>query len=124
MWPIVFVAVGGAIGASLRYTLSTYIAYRCLNNFPLGTLLVNILGCLVVGYLLVKGFETGLLTTNWRLFLIVGIGGAFTTFSSFSFETVQLMREGFFLMALLNIMGNLFLCLLATSIGIVLAKIG
>ena len=116
MWPIVFVAVGGAIGASLRYTLSTYIAYRCLNNFSLGTLLVSILGCLVV--------ETGLLTTNWRLFLIVGIGGAFTTFSSFSFETVQLMREGFFLMALLNIMGNLFLCLLATSIGIVLAKIG
>lgn len=123
MWSIVFVALGGAIGASLRYTLSTYVAYRWVYNFPLGTLIINALGCFAVGYLLVKGFETGILATNWRLFLIVGIGGAFTTFSSFSFETVQLLREGFFLMAIYNIFGNLFLCLLATIIGIILARI-
>jgi len=123
MWPIIFVALGGAIGAALRYGLSSYIAYRWMSSFPLGTLVINILGSFVVAYLIVKGFETGALSTNWRLFLIVGIGGAFTTFSSFSFETVELLRQGFYLLAVYNAFGNLFLCLLGTMAGIILAKI-
>jgi len=64
-----------------------------------------------------------LLSTNWRLFLIVGIGGAFTTFSSFSYETIDLLREGFYLLAAYNTLGNLLLCLMATILGVVLAKI-
>lgn len=124
MLPVILVALGGAIGAVLRYSLSNFVAYRFISSFPLGTLIVNVTGCLLVGYLLVKGFETGSLSMNWRLFLIIGIGGAFTTFSSFSFETVALMREGLYLMAVINVFVNLFLCLSATIVGVVLARIG
>lgn len=124
MWPIIFVALGGAIGATLRYALSTYIAYRWIYNFPLGTLIVNVLGCFVVADLIVKGFETGALSTNWRLFLIIGIGGSFTTFSTFSFETMHLLKEGFYILAVTNALGSLFLCLLATIAGVILARIG
>jgi CrcB protein len=123
MWPIIFVALGGAIGAILRYGLSSFIAYKWISTFPSSTLIINVSGCLVVAYLMVKGFETGALATNWRLFLVVGIGGAFTTFSSFSYETVGLLREGFYLLAVCNAFGNLFLCILATIAGVILAKI-
>jgi len=123
MWPIIFVALGGAIGAVFRYTLSSFIAYKWASIFPFGTLIINISGSFAVAYLMVKGFETGLLSTNWRLFLIVGIGGAFTTFSSFSYETIDLLREGFYLLAAYNTLGNLLLCLMATILGVVLAKI-
>lgn len=124
MWPIIFVALGGAIGATLRYVLSSFIAYRWVSTFPLGTLIINVSGSFAVAYLMVRGFETGALSVNWRLFLIVGIGGAFTTFSSFSFETVGLLREGFYLLAVYNVFGNLLLCLLAAIAGVILAKIG
>lgn len=123
MWPIFFVALGGAIGAIMRYALSSYIAYKWISNFPIGTMIINVLGSLVVAYLIVKGFETGALSTSWRLFLVVGIGGAFTTFSSFSFETVDLLRAGLYMLAALNAFGSLFLCLLATIMGVTLAKI-
>lgn len=123
MRPILLVALGGAIGASLRYIVSTLIASRWALNFPLGTLLVNVSGCLAVGFLLIKGFESGSLSNDWRLFLVVGIGGAFTTFSSFSFETIQLLRDGFYVTAACNALGNLILCLLATISGVMLAQI-
>lgn len=123
MWPVIIVALGGAIGATLRYSLSSFIAYRWVSAFPLSTMIINISGSFAVAFLMVKGFETGALSTNWRLFLIVGIGGAFTTFSSFSFETIGLLREGLYLLAVCNALGNLFLCLLASIAGVVLAKI-
>jgi len=107
----------------LRYGVSTYVAYRWVYSFPLGTLIVNVIGCCFVGYLLVKGLETGAISSNWRLFLIVGMGGAFTTFSSFSFEAVQLLRDGLYLIAVYNTFGILFLYLLSTMAGVFQAKI-
>lgn len=123
MWPIIFVAAGGAIGACLRYGISSAIAQKWASNLPLGTLLVNVSGCLLVAYFLVKGIESGALSSEWKLFFVVGLGGAYTTFSTFSFETVVLLREGLYWMALCNVCANLFLCILASFVGVMLAKI-
>lgn len=122
MWQVLLVALGGAIGATLRFSLSSLVAYRWTQVFPLGTLIVNILGCFVVSYLFVKGITSGALSNNWRLFLIVGIGGAFTTFSSFSLETVQLLREGLYVTAVYNVLGNMCLCIVAAIAGMGCAK--
>ncbi|MBO8158181.1 fluoride efflux transporter CrcB [Thermosyntropha sp.] len=121
MVPLVLVAAGGILGAVARYFTVTMASSKWGAFFPYGTLLVNVIGCLIVGYLVVKGIEGGL-SSNWRLFLVVGFGGAFTTFSSFSAETVLLLKDGLYFYALLNIALNLFLCLTATFLGFVLAK--
>ncbi|QGT98641.1 Fluoride ion transporter CrcB [Candidatus Syntrophocurvum alkaliphilum] len=120
---VLYVAVGGAIGAVLRYLLASYVSMRWLSAFPWGTLIVNMSGCFVVGYLILKGLETGLVSSNWKLFLVIGIGGAFTTFSSFSVETLMLFRDGLYLKGILNILTNIVLCLIATSAGFVIAKV-
>lgn len=122
LWPVFFVAVGGAIGAGLRFLLSSFVAHTWESYFPLGTLLVNVLGCLLIGFLVARGLDSSV-WSNWRLFLVVGMGGAFTTFSSFSLETLNLMNDGLYGFALLNVASNLFLCLLAAWLGTVLARL-
>lgn len=86
------VAVGGGTGAVLRYLLSRGIGGAWNGSFPLGTFVVNASGCLAIGALSAV-FEHFVLQPEWRLFLVVGILGGFTTFSSFSLETFQLFRE-------------------------------
>jgi CrcB protein len=86
--------VGGGIGASARYYLSGAV-YRWLPaNFPYGNLAVNIIGCFVIGILMTSLEERFIVTPALRVFLTVGILGGFTTFSSFSYETVSLIRDG------------------------------
>lgn len=123
MSSILYVAAGGAIGAVLRFTVASFVGMRWVSSFPLGTLLVNVSGCFIVGYLIVKGLETGLLSSNGKLFLVIGIGGAFTTFSSFSVETLMLIQDGLYAKGILNILLNVTLCLLATSAGFMIAKL-
>lgn len=121
MVPYLLVAAGGILGALARYMTVTAASSRWGALFPYGTLIVNVAGCLLVGYLVIKGIEGGV-SSNLRLFLVVGFGGAFTTFSSFSAETLLLLKDGLYIYALLNIGVNLFLCLGATFLGFMLAK--
>lgn len=121
MAPYLLVAAGGILGALARYMTVTAASSRWGTFFPYGTLIVNVAGCLLVGYLVIKGIEGGV-SSNLRLFLIAGFGGAFTTFSSFSAETLLLLKDGLYIYALLNIGFNLFLCLGATFLGFMLAK--
>jgi CrcB protein len=119
---IVLVGVGSFVGGVLRYGLSTWV-HRVLDNpwFPYGTLAVNVLGCLVIGFLAGLAETRTAFTSEARLFLFVGILGGFTTFSSFALETFSLARDTQNVAALMNIGLQLILGLLAVWSGNLLA---
>lgn len=116
------IGIGGFIGAILRYLLSGWVQdwSRSL-DFPYGTLAVNLLGCFVIGILSYWGEQHNLFSPNARLFVFIGILGAFTTFSTFGNETVNLLRARDELLALLNVGAHVLLGLLAVWLGRVLA---
>jgi len=116
------IAVGGALGAVMRFQVSSSI-YRLLGrDFPYGTLAVNVLGSFVMGLLFIIISERGMLSSEWRSVIMVGFLGAFTTFSTFSIETVALMESGEFNRALLNIVLSVVVCLGATWLGLILGR--
>jgi CrcB protein len=119
---IILVGVGSFLGGILRYGLSTWV-HRVLDNpwFPYGTLTVNVVGCLVIGFLAGLAETRIALTSETRLFLFVGILGGFTTFSSFAFETFSLARDTQNIAALINVGLQLILGLLAVWSGNILA---
>jgi len=116
------VGLGGFLGAIARYGLSGLIQKYAGPGFPLGTMMVNISGCLAIGGVLYLVEDRSVLGPNARLFLAIGILGGFTTFSSFGYETLQLLkdRESFF--AFLNIAGNVVLGLGAVWAGRAILK--
>lgn len=117
-----FIAVGGALGALARYFLSAWIYSKSDFIFPWGTFAVNMLGCFILGLVYVWGTERMLIGPNTRAFLAVGLLGAFTTFSTFSLETLNIIKDGEFKIALLNTAGSLVLGLAAVWLGTVMAQ--
>ena len=109
-----FVGLGGSIGAMLRYFIT--IVWKT-GNFPLHTLLINILGCLFIGIVFALSEKTNFITENAKLFLATGICGGFTTFSAFSLENFQLLKTGEFLTAGFYILTSVVACIMATFIG-------
>ncbi|MCI0506882.1 MAG: fluoride efflux transporter CrcB [Gammaproteobacteria bacterium] len=116
------IASGGALGALLRFWVSSGIHHIFGRSFPYGTLTVNVLGSLSVGLLYVLFNEKFALAAHWRALLIVGVLGAFTTFSTFSIETLELLEKRDLLKALLNVILNVGLCVFAAWIGVLLAR--
>jgi len=119
---ILAVALGGALGSSLRYLAGATTHSIFGHAFPYGTLLVNVLGSLLIGYLVVLLPESGHDSPVLRLLLISGILGGFTTFSAFSIESLTLLQEGQFAKAGLNIVLTVLSCLLAVWAGYLLAR--
>jgi CrcB protein len=118
-----WVALGGAIGTVGRFWLSGVVARTIGETFPWGTLIINVAGSFVIGFF---GALTGpdgriFVGTNARQFVMIGICGGFTTFSSFSLQTLNLMNDGEWMYAGGNIVGSVALCLLAVWIGYALA---
>ncbi|MGE5315631.1 MAG: fluoride efflux transporter CrcB [Acidobacteriota bacterium] len=111
------VFLGGGIGAALRYWLSGTIARTSGSAFPIGTVTVNIAGCFLIGLFMTAFEERFLVTPQLRLFLTIGILGGFTTFSTFSYETVMMLKDAEYMSASLNAALSLFSCLLATYAG-------
>jgi CrcB protein len=92
---VMLVAVGGGFGSVCRFLLSGWVLHRTPNwNFPAGTFLVNVIGCLVIGVLSGLAVKHEMLTTDARVFLFTGIVGGFTTFSAFGLETFHLLKRG------------------------------
>lgn len=117
------VGLGAAIGGVSRYWLSSYVYKFLPTTFPYGTLAVNFIGSLIIGIVIFSLSEKEIISPLFRLFLTVGFCGGFTTFSTFSLETINLFREKDNLMAFLNISGNLILSIGGTFLGYVISKI-
>jgi CrcB protein len=116
------VAGGGAIGSVLRYGLASTVQQMTQLNFPLGTVVVNILGCIAIGLLYVWIIDRAGARPELRAFFMVGIMGGFTTFSSFSLETVTLMMHRDYGSAVLNVVVSVLACLAGTALGIMVAR--
>lgn len=119
---ILFIGMGSFLGGIARYLLSLVIQNRLLTSFPFGTLTVNILACFLIG--LVYGLsDRGNVSGTWRLFLATGFLGGFSTFSSFSNETVSLLRDGQLWYALGYVCSSLVIGIAATFGGISVIKL-
>ncbi|MEW5755783.1 MAG: fluoride efflux transporter CrcB [Pseudomonadota bacterium] len=119
---ILAIACGGAIGAVLRFWMSSGVHALFGRGFPYGTLSVNVLGCLLMGLLYVWLLERTALAAEWRAFVLVGLLGGFTTFSSFSIETLTLIESGELLKAVMNVLLSVLVCLAATWIGLTMGR--
>lgn len=122
MLNIFAIAGGGAVGALMRFWLSSSIYARYGNDFPYGTLVVNVLGSFLMGLLFVLLNERFNLDPAWRAALLIGLLGAFTTFSTFSIETLNLFLAGEAARAAMNIILSVAVCILATWMGILLGR--
>jgi len=119
---IALIGIGSFIGGVFRYLLSQSVQSKFLSAYPFGTLTVNIIGCLAIG--IVFGLsEKFNFSPEWRLFLATGICGGFTTFSTFSFETMAMLRDGQYLYSFLYIGSSVFVGLIAVYLGILLLKL-
>ena len=123
MKTLLIIALGGAIGSIARYGMQVYLYKLYPIAFPMGTFLVNISGCLLIGIFYGLSEKGNLLTPEWRLFLTTGICGGFTTFSAFAFENVSLLKTGDFLYFGLYTAGSVFFGIAATFGGIALLKL-
>ncbi len=116
----ILVGLGGFIGALLRYYISGWIS-KSFTSFPLGTLVVNFIGSLILSIIMYSAEYWGFFTAGQRLFLTVGVLGAFTTMSTFSYETFKLLETGEYLSFLLNIIGTIGLTLTGVYLGKIIA---
>ena len=117
------IAIGGALGSVARYWCSGVAAALLGETFPWGTLIVNVVGSLIIGFFATITGPDGRIFagTEVRQFVMIGLCGGYTTFSSFSIQTLNLINEGEWLNAVLNIGGSVVLCLLAVWLGHVAA---
>ena len=117
------VFIGGGIGAVFRYLLAGWIYKVIGSDFPYGTLAVNVVGCFVIGLFLTMAEDRFLISPSVRTFVAVGIIGGFTTFSTFNFETLELLKDGAISLALLNVGASVIVGLSATWVGAIIGRI-
>ncbi|MGS0689232.1 fluoride efflux transporter CrcB [Shewanella sp. 0m-4] len=113
---VLFIALGGSIGAVLRYLISLLMLQVFGSGFPFGTLVVNILGSFLMGVVFALG-EVSELSPEIKAFIGVGLLGALTTFSTFSNESLLLMQEGLLVKAILNVVVNVCVCIFVVYLG-------
>jgi CrcB protein len=114
---LLYIFLGGGIGSVFRHLLGLWIDRQLTTAFPTGTFVVNITGCFLIGLLYGIAIRYSWLNVEWRLFLITGICGGYTTFSSFSYQALGLIREGNYGYFVLYAVGSVVLGLAATMLG-------
>jgi len=119
---VLLIGTGSFLGGSFRYLLSQTVQARFLSSYPFGTFTVNIIGCFIIGIVFALSGKYNL-SPEWRLFLATGICGGFTTFSSFSIETLAMLRDGQYLYGFLYIGSSILLGLIAVYLGMTLFKL-
>ncbi len=122
MRPVLWISLGAIVGANARYFLSRWTAKVLSPAFPYGTLIINITGSFILAFFLIWTSERVLADPKWRLMIAVGFCGAYTTFSSYAFETMYYFEQGHWGLFAANILMNNLLCLAAVLGGIALAR--
>ena len=117
------ISAGAILGANARWVISRFAARILSPVFPYGTLFINVAGSFVVGFFMIWSSERVLLDPRWRLLIVVGFCGAFTTFSSYAFETMAYFEQGQWLLMFTNFFSNNLLCLAAALAGMALARV-
>ena len=120
---LLLVGFGGFIGSVGRYLLSSVMTKTFPNSFPVGTFVVNVLGCLIIGVIYGVADRFGWLTQEWRLFLATGICGGFTTFSAFAYEGFRLIETSQYLTFGGYVILSVIICLLAVFFGVALSRL-
>jgi CrcB protein len=121
---IAIIGIGATVGASCRYYIGILSMHYLGKALPYGTLISNVIGSFIAGILVVFVLEKLFLSETYRLMLLVGLTGSLTTMSALSIESVEMLSGGSYSQALLNILLNIALSLLAASLGVMLAKYG
>ena len=121
---IASIGIGATVGASCRYYIGVLSIQFLGKAFPYGTLISNVVGSFIAGILVVVILEKLLLSETYRLMLLIGLTGSLTTMSTLSYESLEMLSGGSYGQALLNILLNIGLSLLAASLGVILAKYG
>ncbi|MGB9459059.1 MAG: fluoride efflux transporter CrcB [Bryobacteraceae bacterium] len=116
------VAIGGGTGALARYVAASAIMTRFGGRFPVGTLAINVTGSFLIGFLMTMLTERFQLDPQWRLLLVVGFLGGYTTFSSFEWETFAAVREGALWTGMLNVVSSIVVGYVAVWLGVMLAR--
>lgn len=117
------ISLAAIAGANLRYLLSRLAAKEFGPVFPYGTLFINIVGSFIVGFFVIWTTERALVDPRWRLLVVIGFCGSFTTFSSYAFETMAYFEQGQWGLMFANILGNNLLCLGGALAGMALARV-
>ena len=119
---IFIVGTGGFIGSVLRYLVQIFVEKGLMSTFPWGTFVANIAGSFIIGLVYALAEKGDLLSAEWRMFLAVGICGGFTTFSSFAYNNLVMLKEGVYGQFFLNVGGSLFFGLLAVYLGMLFVR--
>jgi len=122
LYNILVIGIGGFFGAICRFVISKQMAFWLGDSFPFGTLLVNAVGSFLLGFLSRYLLEHFVVTELFRVSILIGFLGAFTTFSTFSYESITLLQEGDLLKAAINIISNVLLCLILCFVGFQFSK--
>jgi CrcB protein len=117
------ISIAAIVGANLRYLLSRIAAREFGPVFPYGTLFINVVGSFIVGFFIIWTTERVLIDPRWRLLVVIGFCGSFTTFSSYAFETMAYFEQGQWGLLAVNILSNNLLCLGAAFAGMALGRI-
>ncbi len=119
---ILIVGTGGFIGSVMRYLVQVFVERGMTSTFPWGTFIANIAGSFIIGIVFALAEKGNLMSAEWRIFLAVGICGGFTTFSSFAYNNLILLKENVFGQLLWNVGGSVFFGILAVYLGIILVR--
>lgn len=124
LWHWLIIGLGGGLGAMARFALVTFVQKSNSSLFPWGTFAVNVLGSFIIGLAFVFfTIKYPMWHGQWRSFAIVGVLGAFTTFSSFALEALLLLQQHYYVMALLYMLASVMVCLIAVAAGFSLGKL-
>lgn len=119
----VWIGIGAAVGANARYVLGQMVARRLGSDFPFGTLIINVTGSLLIGLIFTLLADRLLADTHWRLLLVIGLLGGYTTFSTFSLETIAMLQVGRWVPAFVYAGASVMLSLVGCYVGIILARL-
>ena len=119
---IFLIGIGGFIGAVARYGMAVWVGQRWGRSFPLGTFIINVTGSFLIGLLMTLFTERFMVNPQWRLLMVVGFLGAYTTFSTFEYETGALLKDGEWLIAGMNVVFSVVVGFAALKLGEVIAK--